>query len=67
MRSVNPAVIARNHRGGEALAAAEDDNDHAPLHRLLAALAAPYDPAPDAAPYREPAPDDRCYQTFCGT
>lgn len=66
MRSVNPAVIARNHRVEDALAAAEERNDLEPLHSLLAALAAPYEDAADAK-YRE-APADECgYRTFCGT
>ena len=39
MRTVNPAVIPRNHRVEEALSAAEDHDDLSVLHRLLAALA----------------------------
>src|SRR5438309_965347 len=41
MRSVNPAVIPRNHRVGEALTAAEERDDLSVLHRLLAALGDP--------------------------
>ncbi len=67
MRSVNPAVIPRNHRVEEALSAAEDHNDLSVLHRLLAALAKPYEVGADFAAYREPSPDDGNYQTFCGT
>jgi uncharacterized protein YdiU (UPF0061 family) len=66
MRGVNPAVIPRNHRVEEALAAAEGREDLAPLHALLAAVTSPYD-AGAAVAYRE-APADECgYRTFCGT
>ena len=67
MRTVNPAVIPRNHRVEEALAAAEDRDDLSVLHRLLAALASPYEERADLAPYQEPSPDDGAYRTFCGT
>lgn len=67
MRAVNPAVIARNHRVEEALAAAEEHDDLAVLHRLLAALASPYEAAAAQAPYQEPPTDDCTYRTFCGT
>jgi uncharacterized protein YdiU (UPF0061 family) len=66
MRAANPVVIPRNHKVEEALAAAEA-GDLSVLHRLLAALAAPFDPAPDAAAYREPPADECGYRTFCGT
>jgi len=67
MRGINPAVIPRNHRVEEALAAAEDHNDLSLLHRLLATLATPYDIDADAATYQEPSPEDCGYRTFCGT
>lgn len=67
MKSVNPAVIPRNHRVEEALSAAEGHGDLSVLHRLLAALATPYAAGPDAAMYQEPPPDDGSYRTFCGT
>jgi uncharacterized protein YdiU (UPF0061 family) len=69
MRSVNPMVIARNHRVEEALAAASNDGNLEPFERLLAALRRPYDEAPELAPYAEPAPAavTACYRTFCGT
>jgi uncharacterized protein YdiU (UPF0061 family) len=68
MRSVNPYVIARNHRVEEALAAATA-GDLAPFERLLDALRHPYDETAAAAPYAEPAPAavTARYQTFCGT
>ncbi len=67
MRGVNPAVIARNHRVEEALAAAEDKNDLSVLERLLAVLAKPFEAGADSAIYREPPTDECDYRTFCGT
>lgn len=67
MRAINPAVIPRNHRVEEALSAAEDRDDLSVLHRLLAALASPYEERADFAQYQDPPPDDCNYRTFCGT
>jgi serine/tyrosine/threonine adenylyltransferase len=69
MRSVNPYVIARNHHVEEALAAASDQGDLAPFHRLLDAVRQPYDETDELAPYAEPASAavTACYRTFCGT
>jgi uncharacterized protein YdiU (UPF0061 family) len=69
MRSVNPIVIARNHRVEEALAAASDRDDLAPFERLLEALRQPYVEVPELVPYAEPAPAGvtASYRTFCGT
>lgn len=67
MRSVNPAVIPRNHRVEEALAAAADRDDLSVLLQLLTVLASPYDAEADTSPYRDPPADDANYRTFCGT
>jgi uncharacterized protein YdiU (UPF0061 family) len=69
MRSVNPWVIARNHRVEEALAAASDSGDLAPFERLLAAVRRPYEASTEQAAYAEPAPAALTagYRTFCGT
>ena len=67
MQAVNPTVIPRNHRVEEALSAAEDGDDLSVLHRLLGALASPYEETTDTARYRSPPPDDCNYRTFCGT
>jgi uncharacterized protein YdiU (UPF0061 family) len=67
MRAVNPAVIPRNHRVEEALSAAEDHDDLSALHRLVAALASPFEAGADSAPYQAPPADDSNYRTFCGT
>ena len=67
MRSVNPAVIPRNHRVEEALSAAENHDDLSVLQRLLAVLEAPYEAGTDLARYQDPPTDDCTYRTFCGT
>jgi len=67
MDRVNPVYIPRNHLVEEALAAATS-GDVDPLHRLLEAIASPFDERPDLERYATPAPDDfGPYQTFCGT
>ena len=67
MRAVNPAVIPRNHRVEEALAAAEEHDNLSVLHGLLEALASPYEAGPELAKYQDPPADDCNYRTFCGT
>ena len=67
MRTVNPAVIPRNHRVEEALSAAEDHDDLSVLHRLLATLASPFEAGAESAQYQDPPLDDCNYRTFCGT
>lgn len=67
MRTANPTVIPRNHRVEEALLAAEVHDDLSALHRLLAALASPYEATANSAQYQDPPPDDCNYRTFCGT
>ncbi|MBL8307630.1 MAG: YdiU family protein [Rubrivivax sp.] len=69
LRAVNPWVIPRNHRVEEALAAASEHDDLAPLQRLLAALRSPFDESPSSLRFAEPAPPQLTagYQTFCGT
>jgi uncharacterized protein YdiU (UPF0061 family) len=69
MRLANPWIIPRNHQVEEALQAASERNDLAPLHRLLAAVRDPYAEHPENAAFAQPAPAavTACYQTFCGT
>lgn len=67
MRNVNPAVIPRNHRVEEALAAAEERDDLSPLHRLVDVLSSPFDERSEFARYEEPPADESGYRTFCGT
>ena len=67
MKSVNPAVIPRNHKVEQALEAAEN-GDHEPFKNLLNALQFPYQNRDELTPYQTPAPPgERIYQTFCGT
>ena len=67
MHAHNPAVIPRNHEVEAALAAATA-NDLAPLERLLAALARPYEETnqPEAL-LNPPPPGTPACRTFCGT
>ena len=67
MRSVNPAVIPRNHRVEEALSAAEERDDLSVGQCLLAALTTPYEHNAERGHYQEPPPDNGLYRTFCGT
>jgi uncharacterized protein YdiU (UPF0061 family) len=68
MRMHNPAVIPRNHKVEEALAAAQERGDLSVMQRLLEVLAKPYEEGALQSEYRMPsglAPG--AYQTFCGT
>lgn len=68
MRRANPAVIPRNHRVEEALAAAVNEGDLTVMERLLAALADPFAYSPEQEAYAAPpAPTPVPYRTFCGT
>jgi len=68
MQARNPALIPRNHKVEEALEAAAERGDLTVMHRLLDALAAPYDHSRGATDYSTPpAPGSCTYQTFCGT
>ncbi|MBD2846296.1 YdiU family protein [Paenibacillus sp. IB182496] len=68
MRRSNPAVIPRNHRVEEALAAAEQDGDYGVMHALLAALADPYAYTAEQVAYCAAAPASAGpYRTYCGT
>jgi serine/tyrosine/threonine adenylyltransferase len=68
MRNSNPAVIPRNHRVEEALAAAKNQGDYSAMERLLDVLSKPYGHLPEQEEYCTlPAPTTRPYQTFCGT
>ena len=67
MRSVNPAVIPRNHRVEEALSAA-NYGDVSYFERLLEALEKPYEERPEFADLMTPPkPEERVRMTFCGT
>ncbi|HUP88085.1 MAG TPA: protein adenylyltransferase SelO family protein, partial [Longimicrobiales bacterium] len=67
MKSVNPAVIPRNHRVEAAIRAAID-NDYGPFEELHAVLRNPFDDQTDFAAYMDPPLEqERVRQTFCGT
>jgi uncharacterized protein YdiU (UPF0061 family) len=67
MARANPAVIPRNHRVEEAIAAAYA-GDLAPFRALHAVLADPWRETEANAPYRRPAePHEVVARTFCGT
>ena len=67
--AISPAVIARNHRVEEALAAAVDTGDLAPFDALLAAVTAPFADPQGRERYALPPPQGftEDYRTFCGT
>ena len=68
MDLVNPIYIPRNHLVEEALSAASDADDLAPLHRLLAAVTRPVEERGGFDRYAEPNLTAAAgYQTFCGT
>jgi serine/tyrosine/threonine adenylyltransferase len=68
MNTRNPAVIPRNHRVEEALAAAVEQADFTVMEKLLGVLSHPYQDPPEQAGYHLPAPPSaQPYRTFCGT
>jgi len=68
MNTRNPAVIPRNHRVEEALAAAVERADFTVMENLLGALSQPYREPPEEAGYHlPPPPSAQPYRTFCGT
>lgn len=68
MRLTNPAVIPRNHKVEEALAAAVSTGDLSVMEALLEALKNPFVETEANMAYRSPAPDTgEPYRTFCGT
>jgi uncharacterized protein YdiU (UPF0061 family) len=68
MRTANPAFIPRNHLVEAALGAAVGRGDFRPFEKLLAVLSRPYEDGPDLERYAAPpGPEERVYQTFCGT
>lgn len=65
--SVNPLIIPRNHQVEKAIREAYS-GDYSHFHRMLEAIRNPY---VDREEYREfatpPKPQERVFQTFCGT
>ena len=68
MNTHNPAVIPRNHRVEEALAAAVERADFTVMEKLLGFLSRPFQDLPEQAGYHLPAPPSaQPYRTYCGT
>lgn len=67
MQQHNPAVIPRNHLVEEALDAAVDNNDMAPLEALLSVLADPFSNRAIPEKFTSTPDADSHYKTFCGT
>jgi uncharacterized protein YdiU (UPF0061 family) len=67
MESCNPAMIPRNHLVEEALQAVVDQNDYAPMTKLINLLSTLYDYKLSDKRYLEPSFADKPYRTFCGT
>lgn len=67
MRLANPAIIPRNHRIEEVIAAALLGN-YEPFHGLNVALERPFDDLPEFADFQKPPlTSELVTQTFCGT
>ena len=67
MKKSNPALIPRNHRIEEVLAAAQKE-DYSPLFKLLDVLSSPYAHTQKQASYASPPPPSSMpYVTYCGT
>ena len=67
MCSVNPLVIARNHKVEEVLNEANNGNLN-PFNDFLKVLEKPYEKQTKTSNYELPAPSsEKKYQTFCGT
>jgi uncharacterized protein YdiU (UPF0061 family) len=65
MKSINPAVIARNHFVEEVIASGVEEGDFEPMERLVSALRSPFT---EHSEFSIPAEgDDSSYRTFCGT
>lgn len=68
MKSVNPAVIPRNHRVEEALEAAVEKGNYSLMEQLMDVLSDPYAYSPEQEEYTKlPEPSDQPFRTFCGT
>ena len=68
MREANPAVIPRNHRVEQTLAAAVEEVDYEPFEKLLEMLSSPYvEPVGHTEYMLPPKSEEHVLQTFCGT
>ena len=68
MYRANPVFIPRNHLVEAAITAATDQGDFAPFHALVDRLADPWTWSSEDRDFAlPPGPEQRVYQTFCGT
>ncbi len=68
MQAANPILIPRNHRIEEAIQAVYQHGDYAPFHRLVDALAKPFEERAEYADLEQaPQPEEVVCETFCGT
>jgi uncharacterized protein YdiU (UPF0061 family) len=68
MNTHNPAIIPRNHRVEEALAAAVERADFTVMEKLMGVLSQPFEDPPEQDGYHlPPPPSSQPYRTFCGT
>jgi uncharacterized protein YdiU (UPF0061 family) len=68
MRRINPVFIPRNHLVEQAINFAVEKNDFSKMDTLQKLLASPYSDQPSYSKYSNPPkPEERIYQTFCGT
>ncbi|MDC0196688.1 YdiU family protein [Gammaproteobacteria bacterium] len=68
MRCVNPVFIPRNHLVEQAISSAVEKNDFSLMETMQKLLATPYLDQPLYREYSDtPKPEERIYETFCGT
>ncbi|MXQ49689.1 YdiU family protein [Salinicoccus hispanicus] len=67
MRSVNPAVIPRNHLVEEALDAAVENGDFTKASKLIEVLSSPFEDGHDRMFKEPPEDEERVHMTYCGT
>ena len=67
MQQNNPEVIPRNHKVEQALTAAQEGN-YDPIKNFIEVIKDPYQDNESLTTYKQPPqPQERIYQTFCGT
>ncbi len=68
MKNSNPAIIPRNHRVEEALAAAVEQGDYGVMEALLRVLSNPFEHSEEQVEYALVTDASKApYKTFCGT
>jgi len=68
MRETNPLFIPRNHLVERAIKVAMENDDFSEMKRLCKILIHPYREQPEFGSYMQPPkPEEKVFQTFCGT